>query len=115
MMRRNAETIRELVAMLRATIDECGVWKADAETWRWACEREREELSKARARIAELEARPAAPSLEEVADALVWHSHTLGASYSGILMKLFGCDRDKASDAYRKARERQVNAEDDGA
>ena len=70
MRRRDAETIRDLVAMLRKFASDAEVNGSRLRNVQSHARDLRAKLDAAEARIAELEARPAAPSVEVVADAL---------------------------------------------
>ena len=121
MSRRDAETIRELVAMLRLQRErndklakKCRQRKFHMRTNDGIIRSLQDKNDAAEARIAELQARPAAPSVEVVADALVaMHDGAIGpADALADVFPDFPMDR---TEAIQAAYKRYFGEKDDGA
>lgn len=95
---KDAETIRDLVEMLREYRDTAAYNRKLADNIL-------AELDAAKARIADLEARPDPPSVEDVAYALAVYLNTqIGAQ--DMLCSIFNVGWDEANKAWREANER---------
>ena len=121
MKRRDAETIRELVAMLRLQRErndklakKCRQRKFHMRTNDGIIRSLQDKNDAAEARIAELQARPAAPSVEDVADALVGLCQE-DLTPSEAAMEVLGIEHHDAAAAMNAAWGRYHASEDDGA